>query len=124
MPLTDIDAVLHPELWDPVAQKFTILPPHTAPRPYHSIALLMQYGPIFTRGGELCGNCATNHEDAQIHSPAYLFTASGELASRPVISAISSATVPVGENFMVTVDAQVKMGSDNEIAPTIGGADN
>ncbi|PQE04782.1 galactose oxidase precursor protein [Rutstroemia sp. NJR-2017a BBW] len=66
------------------------------PRTYHSIALLMLDGRVFTGGGGLCGSsCATNHKDAQIYSPSYLFNDDGTAATRPVISSITS-TVAVG----------------------------
>jgi hypothetical protein len=37
VPFTDTNSILTPELWDPVAQTFTVLPPHLVPRNYHSI---------------------------------------------------------------------------------------
>ena len=36
------------------------------PRNYHSVALLLPDGRVFSGGGGLCGPCATNHPDAQI----------------------------------------------------------
>jgi len=107
VPFTDTDAVLTPELWDPTTQNFTILPPHDVPRTYHSIALLMLDGRVFTGGGGLCGaGCATNHEDAQIYSPAYLFNSDGTLATRPVIAS-STSTVAVGGAITVTTNTTV-----------------
>ncbi|KAF7870332.1 hypothetical protein EAF04_004078 [Stromatinia cepivora] len=107
VPFIDTDAVLTPGLWDPTTQTFTILPPHTIPRTYHSIALLMLDGRVFTGGGGLCGSsCATNHADEQIYRPAYLFTSNGTAAIRPVIfSAIS--TVAVGGTVTITTDTAV-----------------
>lgn len=107
VPFTDTDAVLTPELWDPTTQNFTILPPHTIPRTYHSMALLMLDGRVFTGGGGLCGSsCATNHADAQIYSPAYLFNADGTAATRPVISSATS-TVAVGGTITIITDTAV-----------------
>ncbi|PQE33018.1 galactose oxidase precursor protein [Rutstroemia sp. NJR-2017a WRK4] len=107
VPFTDTDAVLIPELWDPATQTFTLLPPHAKPRTYHSIALLMLDGRVFTGGGGLCGSsCATNHKDAQIYSPSYLFNDDGTAATRPVISSITS-TVAVGKNITVTTNSSV-----------------
>ena len=59
VPFTDTNAVLTPELWDPASQTFTILPPETNPRTYHSVALLMLDGRVFSGGGGLCGDCTT-----------------------------------------------------------------
>ncbi|KAI9642029.1 hypothetical protein NHQ30_009900 [Ciborinia camelliae] len=53
VPFTDTDAILTPELWDPTTQTATILAPHTIPRTYNSIALLMLDSRIFTGGGGL-----------------------------------------------------------------------
>jgi galactose oxidase len=107
VPFTDTNAVMNPELWDPETQTFTVLPAHTVPRNYHSIALLMHDGRVFTGGAGLCGNCATNHEDAQIYSPAYLFNSNGTLATRPNITSLSASTVAVGKSFYVSVDTPV-----------------
>lgn len=108
VPFTDTTAALNPELWDPVTQNFTILPPHTKPRTYHSIALLLVNGRVFTGGGGLCGSsCATNHADAQIYSPGYLFNADGSTATRPVISSISSTSVVIGGTLSVVTNTAV-----------------
>lgn len=107
VPFTDTDAVLTPELWDPTTQTFTILPPHTIPRTYHSVALLMLDGRVFTGGGGLCGlGCVTNHADAQIYSPAYLFNSDGTAATRPVISSATS-TIAVGGTITITTNTAV-----------------
>lgn len=108
VPFTDTTAILTPELWDPVTQTLTTLPAETVPRTYHSVALLMLDGRVFSSGGGLCGNtCGTNHFDAQIFSPPYLFNANGSPATRPVISAISTAAVQVGNSFTVTTTSAV-----------------
>jgi galactose oxidase len=105
VPFTDTDAVLTPELWDPATQTFTTLPAETAPRTYHSIALLMLDGRVFSTGGGLCGDCNTNHFDAQIYSPAYLFNSNGTPATRPVINSISTSSVRVGNTFYIDLNS-------------------
>lgn len=104
VPFTDTTAILTPELWNPATLGFTVLPPHSIPRNYHSVALLMLDGRVFTGGGGLCGSCATNHEDGQIYSPAYLFNSNGTLATRPVVTSISSTTVLVGGTFQAVLN--------------------
>jgi len=106
VPFSDDTAVLTPELYDPVANTWTTLPAHTVPRTYHSIALLMIDGRVFTGGGGLCGECTTNHEDAQIYTPAYLYTTVGTLATRPVITSAPSG-VQIGTNFVITTNSAV-----------------
>ncbi|WP_172436002.1 PKD domain-containing protein [Sediminicola luteus] len=63
------------------------------PRTYHSVAILMVDGRVFVGGGGLCDGSnpgCVNHFDAEIYSPPYLFDNSGNLATRPQITGISS----------------------------------
>lgn len=107
VPFTDTTAIMTPELWDATTQTFTVLPAHTVPRTYHSIALLMLDGRIFTGGGGLCGACATNHADAQIFSPAYLFDSTGAAATRPTVTSISPSTLAVGQTITVVAGSAI-----------------
>lgn len=107
VPFSDANSILTPELWDPVAQTFTVLPAHTVPRNYHSVALLMMDGRVFTGGGGLCGNCNTNHEDGQIYSPSYLFNTDGSAATRPVINSVSATAVAVGHTITVVTNSAI-----------------
>lgn len=91
----DSGTVLAAESWDPATGLWTELADMAIPRNYHSVALLLLDGRVFSGGGGLCGNCAANHSDAQIYSPSYLFNADGSLATRP---AIGSAPAQVGHN--------------------------
>ncbi|KAG0651976.1 Galactose oxidase [Hyphodiscus hymeniophilus] len=104
-PFTDTDAILTPEIWNPATSSFTTVAPHTVPRTYHSVALLMLDGRVFTSGGGMCGDCSTNHADGQIYSPAYLFNANGKLANRPSINSVSSSTLKAGATFTVRTGA-------------------
>jgi galactose oxidase len=104
VPFSDDTAIMNPELWDPVSQTFTILPAHDVPRTYHSVALLILDGRVFTGGGGVCGSCATNHPNAQIYSPSYLFNTDGTAAVRPIISSISSTTVAAGKTISITMN--------------------
>ncbi|KAH6721767.1 carbohydrate-binding module family 32 protein [Leptodontidium sp. MPI-SDFR-AT-0119] len=104
---TDTNAVMQPELWDTVSNTFTVLPAHKIPRCYHSTALLLLDGTVFTAGGGLCGNCATNHLNAEIYSPGYLFNADGTAATRPVITYLSSSMVGVGGTLNIVTDSPV-----------------
>lgn len=82
---SDDYAVLAPELFDPETGSFSVLPPMSVARNYHSIGLLLPDGRVMSAGGGLCA-CAADHPDLQILSPPYLFNADGSAATRPVIT--------------------------------------
>jgi galactose oxidase len=107
VPFSDDTSQYTPELWDPTTQAFTQMAPQAAPRNYHSIAILLPDATVFNGGGGLCGSCTTNHRDGQIFSPPYLFTSTGALATRPVISSVSATTVKVGSTLTVTTGSAV-----------------
>ncbi|WDD94131.1 RICIN domain-containing protein [Burkholderia sp. FERM BP-3421] len=94
VPFTDSTAVLVPEIWDPATQRFNLLKPMQTPRTYHSTAILMADGRVFSGGGGQCGaGCAANHLNAEILTPPYLLNADGTPAARPtIVSAPASTT--------------------------------
>jgi galactose oxidase len=83
----DDNSVLTPELYNPATLTFTPMAPMSTPRNYHSVALLMPDGRVFSGGGGLCGDgCAYNHPDGAFFSPPYLFEADGATpAPRPAL---------------------------------------
>ena len=105
----DDTSVLYPELFDPVTSQFTKLAPMSVPRNYHSVALLLPDGTVFSSGGGLCGTgCAVNHFDAQILTPPYLLDSTGNPVTRPQISGSSpTSDVAVGTIFTVTTNGPV-----------------
>jgi hypothetical protein len=105
-PFDDSTAVLVPELWDPVSRTFTILPPMQTPRTYHSTALLLPDGRVFVGGGGQCGSCSTNHLNAEIFSPPYLFNSNGTQANQPTIGSAPS-TAGLGSTISVSTNTQV-----------------
>ena len=104
---TDNFAVLRPELFDPVTETFTLMPPIAVGRNYHSVALLLPDARVMSSGGGLCGQgCAANHPDLQILSPHYLFNADGSAATRPVIVTAPAAATH-GTRINVSTDSAV-----------------
>jgi hypothetical protein len=81
VPFSDDTSVLNPEMWNPKTGKFTVMAPEAEPRNYHSVAVLLPDGRVFSGGGGLCGSCATNHPDGQIFTPPYLLNANGTCGS-------------------------------------------
>jgi galactose oxidase len=107
VPFSDDKAILTPELFDPTTQKFTSMASNAIPRVYHSTAILLLDGTVFSGGGGLCDTCTTNHFDAQIWLPPYLFSSDGTRATRPKISSVSS-TVATGGTLTVVTGGAVK----------------
>ena len=108
VPFSDDTATLYPEMWDPATSSFTTLNPMAIPRVYHSWALLMPDATVLNGGGGLCGTgCGANHFDAEVYSPAYLFTASGARAARPTFNSVSPTSVAVGGTISITMNSVV-----------------
>ncbi|KAL8834088.1 MAG: hypothetical protein Q9170_003924 [Blastenia crenularia] len=106
---SDDTSILYPELFNPVDNAFTVMAPMSIPRNYHSVAILLADGTVFTAGGGLCGvGCTANHYDAQIFRPPYLFNSDQSVAVRPKITSISpDRIVPLGSAITVTTDSAV-----------------
>jgi galactose oxidase len=116
VPFSDEGSVYNPELWDPATGKFTTMAAHAVPRNYHSVALLLPDGRVFSGGGGLCGECETNHADGQIFTPPYLLKADGTPRSRPSITRAPTTTnagsrITVTTNRKVTKFALVRLGA-------------
>ena len=55
------------ELWDPATEEFTLLNGLQGARTYHSVAVLLPDGRVFSGGGGLCGEtCFANHPDGEV----------------------------------------------------------
>ncbi|WP_295625105.1 Ig-like domain-containing protein [uncultured Nitrosomonas sp.] len=82
------------ELWDPVTEQWTTLASSAGiPRGYHSTALLLPDGRIFSTGGDF-------QPEIEIYSPPYLFK-----GARPTITSAPSS-ITYGDSFSVdTPDA-------------------
>ncbi|GGZ64150.1 hypothetical protein GCM10010371_24560 [Streptomyces subrutilus] len=107
VPFSDATSVLTPELWDPATGTFSPLATMAVPRNYHSVANLLPDGRVFSGGGGLCGDCATNHPDGAVFTPPYLLDADGSPKPRPAITAgVPPRTAP-GTTLAVSTDKPV-----------------
>lgn len=95
----DTGSILTPEIWNPTTRQWRQLAPMSVPRNYHSLALLLPDGRVWSGGGGLGGNSA-DHRDAQIFTPPMLYNADGSLATRPVITQAPSY-IGIGTTFAV-----------------------
>jgi hypothetical protein len=99
----------HAEVWDPVTEEFTLMESeHKIARTYHSTAVLIPDGRVFTGGGGLCGSCTVNHLDMEIYNPYYLFNPDGSRAQRPNIT-VSAQTATLGSVLTVGSDTPLDM---------------
>lgn len=94
------------ERWDPATGQWTVLASASRIRQYHSTAVLLPDGRVMTGGGGVCGVCVTAgylEKNVEYFTPPYLYKkdGSGDLATRPVISA-APATVGINTGFTVT----------------------
>jgi galactose oxidase len=106
VPFSDDTADLYPEMWNPSTGRWTVMAQQAEPRTYHSVAVLLRDGTVFSGGGGLCGSCATNHPDGQIFYPPYLFNANGTRATRPTLTS-APTTAQTGQTITVTTGAPV-----------------
>ncbi len=89
------NAVLTPEIWNSTTGNWRKVAPQTVYRGYHSTALLLPDGRVFSGGGERVGGTSM-----EIYSPAYLFK-----GPRPTIASAPNQ-VNYGQKFkVVTPDA-------------------
>lgn len=105
-PFSDDSAQFTSEIWNHVNNQFTKTAVQSSPRTYHSTAILLPDATVFTGGGGLCGNCATNHYDAQVYSPPYLYNDDGSLRGRPAITD-APGTAGVGTTMTATANGPV-----------------
>jgi hypothetical protein len=95
-------AVLPAEVWSPTTETWTTLASMSAPRLYHSEALLLPDGRVIAHGGGRFNgiNEPTDQLSAEFFAPPYLFK-----GSRPTITSAPSK-LSYGQNFTVqTPDA-------------------
>ncbi|MFG2639173.1 discoidin domain-containing protein [Streptomyces sp. NPDC048362] len=108
-PFSDGHSVLTPEIWDPTTGHFTPMASMSIPRNYHSVANLLPDGRIFTGGGGLCGDCATNHADGAIFTPPNLLNVDGTEKPRPHFTSRIPSAVTYGQHLEITSDMPIKM---------------
>jgi hypothetical protein len=107
--LVDLNhAVTAAERWDPATGQWTVLASASRIRQYHSTASLLPDGRVLTGGGGVCGVCTDVgylEKNIEYFTPPYLYKkdGSGQLATRPVISA-APAAVSVDTTFAVTTE--------------------
>ena len=80
--------VFEAEMWDPTTEAWTTMAAAQVPRLYHSVAVLLPDGRIFSAGGN-------GYTQVEIYEPPYLFK-----GARPTIT-LAPASVSHGQTFFV-----------------------
>ena len=104
---SDVGAVFTPEIWNPTTGQWRGVADLTVPRNYHSLAMLLPDGRVWSCGGGLSGDPLTDHQDAQVFTPPQLFNADGTAAVRPQITAAPDRIGP-GTVFAVNASSGVQ----------------
>jgi hypothetical protein len=97
--LSPSTATLQADLFDPATETWTPAGTMNMPRLYHSVALLLPDGTVWSAGSN--PNWGTWENRMEIYKPAYLFNASGGPATRPSITAAPSV-IGYGGSFRVS----------------------
>ncbi|MCJ1334029.1 hypothetical protein MMC10_010736 [Thelotrema lepadinum] len=101
-----------PEIYSPDTKTWREVTHHSTPRAYHSWAMLLPDASVLVGGGGLSVNSKTDHYDAQIYQPAYLFESDGNtLAKRPQIKTIDAPQYMVGDEIAIKTDGPVDAAS-------------
>jgi galactose oxidase len=96
-PFNEKTVQFYPEIYNPETDTFELMNGQNIIRVYHSISMLLPDATVLNGGGGLCGNCSANHYDAQIFTPPYLLTATGERRERPKIVSAYERVIVGGE---------------------------
>src|SRR5262245_31456896 len=81
------------EMWDPATETWSTMDSAHVARLYHSVALLLPDGRVFSSGGNA-------HPEVEIYEPPYLFNPDGTLRTRPTITS-APTSVSYGQTFFV-----------------------
>ncbi len=108
--------VMTPELYKPDSNSWSSMANMSRQRQYHSVAALLPDGRVWSAGTSWEG---TQEANGQYFSPPYLFTGSGQPASRPTATDAPSS-VEAGDSFSVatTNPSQIRSASMIRLAAT------
>lgn len=106
------DPVLQPELYDPLANSWTVLSAMSSPRQYHSVAVLLPDGRVFSAGGvdpTLGGPPVRDLRKVEIFSPPYLSAGARPVIANAPAAAAYGAALSVDTPDVATVVSVVLM---------------
>ncbi|MFZ0636176.1 MAG: galactose oxidase-like domain-containing protein [Candidatus Acidiferrales bacterium] len=92
-------ASLNADLYNPSTNTFTSAGANAYARLYHSNSILLPNATVLLLGSNPSQGVYEGH--MEIYSPAYLFTSSGSLATRPTITSVTPGVIGYGATFQV-----------------------
>jgi hypothetical protein len=102
--------VLNPEMFDPVSETWTVWPAATVPRMYHSVALLLHDGRVWTAG--TTPNQFTKEPRVEIFNPWYTSETRPTISSAPTGGAYGNTiTIPTPNAASITKVSLVRVSS-------------
>ena len=103
------NAVYSPEMFDPDTESWTVLPPATVPRLYHSVALLLPDGRVWTAGTSY--SKSLNELRTEIFSPSYVSATRPTISGTPIISGGygGSIKIPTPDASNITKVSLIKL---------------
>jgi hypothetical protein len=114
--------VMTPELYNVAADTWTEMADQSAPRSYHSSALLLPDGTVYSAGSDDPANTATD-VTYEIFSPPYLFDSSGNAAVRPTITGVPPQ-IAYNVKFLITTPDAANIKSVALVKPAATTHDN
>jgi len=102
--------VLNPEVFDPVSETWTVWPAATVSRMYHSVALLLQDGRVWTAG--TTPNATTKEIRVEIFNPWYISETRPTISGAPTGGAYGNTiTIPTPNAASITKVSLVRVSS-------------
>lgn len=102
--------VYQPEMFDPINETWTTLPAATIPRTYHSVALLLRNGTVWTASGQSARS--TQELRTEIFRPDYYFQTRPSISGAPTVGAYGgSITIPSSQAANINSVSLVRLSS-------------
>jgi hypothetical protein len=94
------------EVYDPDTNAWTLLPPGSYTRMYHSASILLPDATVWVAGGDTLGGSPSS-DFIEIYKPGYLFDGPNNISVRPNILSISATQITYNSAFTIEVDYPV-----------------
>jgi hypothetical protein len=99
-------AVTFAEIYDPDTNTWTLLPPGSYTRMYHSASILLPDATVWVAGGDALGGSPSS-DFIEIYKPGYLFDGPHNVAQQPTILSVSTSQIAYNSIFTITTDLAI-----------------